>query len=108
MSKWIRKGDLVKALSGNDKGKIGEVLQRDGAFVLVQGINIRKKHLRRTQESQGPRIVEMEVPLHVSNLVLCDKEGHPFKLRVSQKGGSKSLITKKGGTEYRTLRKRVK
>ena len=56
MSKWIRKGDRVLVIAGNDKGKAGEVLSRDEDRVIVQGINVRKKHMRRTQEMQGGRI----------------------------------------------------
>ncbi len=63
-------------IAGNDKGKTGEVLAREEDRVLVQGVNIRKKHLKRTQQSQGGRIVEMEVPIHISNVALCDKEGN--------------------------------
>ena len=80
MSKWIRKGDRVVVVAGNDKGKAGEVLSRSEERVLVQGINVRKKHMKRTQEAQGPRIIEMEVPIHISNVALCDKEGTPLKL----------------------------
>jgi large subunit ribosomal protein L24 len=46
MSKWIRKGDLVKVIAGNDKGKAGQVIARAEDRVLVQGINIRKKHMK--------------------------------------------------------------
>ena len=79
MSKWIRKGDRVLVIAGNDKGKAGEVLSRGEERVIVQGINVRKKHLKRTQETQGGRIVEMEVPIHISNVCLCDKEGKKLK-----------------------------
>lgn len=108
MSKWIRKGDQVKVIAGNDKGKIGEVLGRTEERVLVQGINIRKKHLKRTQQSQGARIVEMEVPLHISNVALCDKEGKILKVSVRKaKGGERELVYKAGGktTRYRTVKK---
>lgn len=81
MSKQIRKGDRVLILAGNDKGKMGEVLARKEDRVLVQGVNIRKKHLRRTQQTQGGRVIEMEVPVHVSNVSLCNKEGKRCKKR---------------------------
>lgn len=75
MSKRIKKGDRVLVITGNERGKSGEVLVRSEERVVIQGINIRKKHLKRTQESKGGRIVEMEVPIHISNVCLCDKEG---------------------------------
>ena len=81
MSKWIRKGDRVLVIAGNDKGRAGEVLSRDEDRVVVQGINIRKKHMRRTQEMQGGRIVEMEMPIHISNVQLCNKDNQPLRLQ---------------------------
>lgn len=79
MSKAIKKGDRVLVIAGNDRGKSGEVLSRGDDRVLIQGINVRKKHLKRTQQTQGGRIVEMEVPIHISNVCLCDKEGKRIK-----------------------------
>jgi large subunit ribosomal protein L24 len=109
MSKWIRKGDRVKVIAGNDKGKIGEVLGRAEERVLVQGVNIRKKHLKRTQESQGARIIEMETPIHCSNVALCDKDGNILKLSVRQeeKKGARELVYKAGNQRilYRNVKK---
>jgi large subunit ribosomal protein L24 len=109
MSKWIRRGDQVKVIAGNDKGKIGEVLGREEDRVLIKGVNIRKKHLKRTERSQGARIVEMEVPIHVSNVAICDKEGRVLKVAVRQdKNGSKRELVYKAGakeTLYRSVKK---
>lgn len=109
MSKWIRKGDRVLVIAGNDRGKTGEVLSRGEDRVIVQGINVRKKHLKRTQQTQGGRIVEMEVPIHVSNVSLCDKEGNRLKVHTKrEKSGQKELVHKKTGakgTVHRTVKK---
>lgn len=107
MSKWIKKGDRVLVIAGNDRGKSGEVLSRGEDRVLVQGINVRKKHLKRTQQTQGGRIVEMEVPIHISNVTLCDKEGNRLKIRAEKKAGQIDLVNKKGskGTVHRTVKK---
>lgn len=108
MSKWIRTGDRVVVIAGNNKGKTGEVLSRSEERVLVQGVNIRKKHLKRTQETQGPRIIDMEVPIHISNVALCDKEGNPLKLSVRvHNGGERELVYKTGAEEvvYRSVKK---
>ena len=108
MSKWIRKGDQVMVIAGNDKGKMGEVLRRTGERVVIQGVNVRKKHLRRTQESQGGRIVEMEVPIHISNVSLCTKEGSPVRVYVkTQADGSRDLVYRGAGKEviYRSVKK---
>lgn len=75
----IRKGARVLVIAGNERGKTGEVLTRGKDTVLVQGINMRKKHLKRTQETQGGRIIDMEVPIHISNVCLCDKDGNRLK-----------------------------
>ncbi len=108
MSKWIRKGDRVLIIAGNDKGKAGEVLSRSEDHVVVQGINLRKKHLRRTQQTQAGRIVEMEMPLHVSNVCLCDKEGKRLHVSVKQeKDGTRELVYKTGSKQsvYRSVKK---
>ncbi len=108
MSKRIRKGDRVLVLAGNDKGKTGEVLSRSDDRVIVQGVNIRKKHMKRTQQTQGGRIVEMEMPFHISNVRICDKEGNPLKLRMQvDKKGERKLVFGKGEKEtvYRSMKK---
>lgn len=108
MSKWIRKGGKVLVVAGNNKGKTGEVLSRNGDKVIIQDVNMRKKHLKKTQEAPGGRIIEMEMPIHVSNLCLCDKEGNPLKVRCrTNKEGSRELIYGKSGQEtvYRSVKK---
>jgi large subunit ribosomal protein L24 len=69
----IRKGDQVVAIAGKDKGKTGEVLRvlREEDRVLVQGINMIKRHQRPTQASPGG-IVEKEASLHISNIAHVD------------------------------------
>lgn len=79
MGKSIRRGDRVLVIAGNDRGKSGEVIGRSEDRVLIQGVNIRKKHMKRTQQTQGGRIIEMESPIHVSNVCLCDKDGNRLK-----------------------------
>lgn len=108
MSKKIRKGDRVLVIAGNDKGKSGEVLSCMEERVLVQGVNIRKKHMRPTQQTQGGRIVEMELPIHISNVALCDKEGQKLNVHVRVgKNGAKDLVYGKGEKEsvYRSVKK---
>jgi large subunit ribosomal protein L24 len=108
MSKWIRKGDRVLVVAGNDKGKAGEVLSRTEDRVIVQGVNIRKKHMKRTQEMQGGRIVEMEMPIHVSNVAICNKDNQPLRLKVKvEKNGERSLIFRDGTKDvvYRSVKK---
>ncbi len=103
MSKWIRKGDRVLVIAGNDKGKTGEILACAEERVIVQGVNVRKKHMRRTSQTQGGRIVEMEMPIHVSNVMLCDKENKPFRPKV--RGDNLVAVRKGVETVYRAISK---
>jgi large subunit ribosomal protein L24 len=108
MSKKIRKGDRVLVIAGNEQGKTGEVLFREEDRVVVQGINLRKKHLRRTQQMQGGRIVEREAPIHISNVALCTKEGQKMRLRVrTSNEGSREFFYRVNGKEalYRPVKK---
>jgi large subunit ribosomal protein L24 len=78
----IKKGDQVVILTGKDKGKRGEVLRvlRADHRVLVQGVNMVKRHQRATQTSQGG-IVEKEAALHISNVAHIDpKEDKPTRV----------------------------
>lgn len=68
----IRRDDTVQVITGKDKGKQGKVLQvlpkKDR--ILVEGVNIVKRHVRRSQQSQQGGIIEKEAPLHISNVKL--------------------------------------
>jgi large subunit ribosomal protein L24 len=70
MAASIRKGDLVKAVSGDDKGKTGKVLQvlPGTGRVVVEGLNFVKKHMRKTQDNPKGGVFEKEASIHISNL----------------------------------------
>jgi large subunit ribosomal protein L24 len=70
----IRKGDIVKVLSGKNRGKTGRVLKVDAEKlrVLVEGVNLIKRHSRPSQKNPKGGVVEKESPLHVSKLQLMD------------------------------------
>ncbi|NGX27002.1 MAG: 50S ribosomal protein L24 [Chlamydiae bacterium] len=107
-NKWIRKGVKVVVIAGNEKGQVGNVLARDGDRIVIEGLNIRKKHVKPKQRMQ-PGIVEMEGPMHISNVSLCDEDGKPLKLKVKiGKEGKKELIFVKAGKEiiYRDVKKK--
>lgn len=108
MSKWIKKGDKVVVISGNDKGRTGTVLRKQEDRVVIQGINIRKKHAKRRSEVQTPTILEIEVPVHISNVSLCDDQNKPIKLKIrNAEKGVKELYYLQDGKEvvFRTLKK---
>jgi large subunit ribosomal protein L24 len=92
-SKKIRKGDKVVAIAGNNRGKIGTVLSCSGEKVLVQGLNVRKKHVKPSQQNQQGGIIEIEKPIHVSNLKVCTADETPVKLKVREtKTGERELV----------------
>ncbi len=109
MNKWIRTGDRVIVTSGNDRGKTGTVMSRSSNRVIIQGINIRKKHMKRQKQEQTSQIVEMEMPIHISNIQVCSEAGKPVKLHVQRTDNDKNLIYKENGKEivYRSLKKHV-
>lgn len=107
-NKWIRKGDKVVVLAGNEKGNVGNVRAREGDRVIIEGLNIRKKHVKPKQKMQ-PGIVEMESPMHISNISLCNEEGKPVKIKAKiSKDGAKKLVYMDAGKEvvYRDLKKK--
>jgi large subunit ribosomal protein L24 len=107
-SKWIKKDDFVVMLCGNDKGKIGKVLVRKDDRIIVQGVNVKKKHLKKTQKMQKSQIVEMETPFNISKVALCRENGEKISLKVKMTDKGKDLVyqTKNGKeTVYRSLRK---
>ncbi|MEA2379046.1 MAG: large subunit ribosomal protein [Thermoleophilaceae bacterium] len=104
----VRKDDTVRVINGKDKGKIGRVLRVDPVKrrVYVEGANIVKRHtkprtLRDTQRAQElGGIVEMEGPIHVSNVMLIDPEsGEPTRVSVKREGGRRVRVAKKSGKE---------
>lgn len=96
----IKKGDTVLVNSGREKGKQGTVLKvlRKEGRVLVQGINMVKRHTRPSQATAGG-ILEKEAPVHISNVAFVDpKEGGATKLGVKiLKDGRKVRIAKRSG-----------
>ena len=79
----IRKGDTVKVIAGSykDKGRIGKVLKvfPDKNRIIVEGVNLVKRHMRPTQKLPQGGIIEKEAPIHISNLmVVCPKCDQPF------------------------------
>jgi len=72
----VRKGDTVQVIAGRDRGKVGEVLSvvPKTSQVLVQGVNIRTKHLKPQQEGESGQIITQEAPIHSSNVMLYSEK----------------------------------
>ncbi|WP_342599461.1 50S ribosomal protein L24 [Psychrobacillus sp. FSL H8-0483] len=96
----VKKGDKVKVISGKDKGKTGVILT---AFpkkdrVLVEGVNIVKKHMKPNQANPQGGIVSQEAAIHVSNVMLIDpKTGEPTRVGSKVEDGKKVRVAKKSG-----------
>lgn len=107
-SKKIRRGDRVVAIAGNDRGQIGVVQSCKGDRVIVQGLNLRKKHVKKSQDAPKGRIVEIERAIHISNVKVCVDGDTAARLKVrSNKEGDRQYIFKKGDQEmvYRSVKK---
>jgi large subunit ribosomal protein L24 len=99
MSKWIKKDDQVLVISGNDKGKKGKVITRRGDRVIVEGINIRKKHMKAQSENMPARIIDIEKPIHISNVMIASKTDKPVRLKVKSSKEGKKLVYMEDGKE---------
>ena len=104
----VRRDDMVKVITGKDRGKTGRVIRVEPARqrIYVEGLNMRKRHIRprtlrdtqRAQELGG--IVEAEGPIHVSNVMLIDpKSGDPTRVGITREGGQRRRVAKRSGTE---------
>ena len=96
----IYKGDMVKIVSGNDKGKTGRVIKvfPDKNRIIVEGVNVVKKHSRPSQENPQGGIVEKELSVHLSNLSLVHK-GKKVKVGFKMlENGKKVRINKLNGS----------
>lgn len=100
MAARIKKGDRVVVTTGRDKGKSGEVtrvIPKDNR-VLVQGVNMIKRHQKQTQGQAGG-IVEREAAIHVSNVMIADpKSGEPTRVGFKTlEDGKKVRFAKRSG-----------
>ncbi|HRK05351.1 MAG TPA: 50S ribosomal protein L24 [Chlorobiota bacterium] len=82
----IKKGDTVKVIAGSNKGATGRVLMvMPGELkVLVEGVNVRSKAVRPSQQNPNGGIVKMEMPIHYSNVMLVDKNGKATRISVER------------------------
>jgi large subunit ribosomal protein L24 len=103
MATRIKKGDLVVVISGKNKGKRGKVARVlvEGERVIVEGVNLVKRHVRPTPKNVQGGIVEKEAPLHLCKVMPVDpKTGKPTRVRFAiDAKGKKSRIAVKSGEE---------
>jgi large subunit ribosomal protein L24 len=100
----IRKGDRVKVIAGNDRGKTGKVMvvypERDR--LIVENINMITKHQRATQSLREPGIIKREGTIHISNVLpICPECDVPTRVGFSVVDGVKMRRCKKCGEIFR-------
>ena len=95
----IKKGDTVQVITGKDKGKTGEVLRTlpYENRLIVQGVNLRTRHVKPTQEGESGRILTEEASLHASNVMVYSTTKNVAS-RVE-------IVVEKDGTKKRRLKK---
>jgi len=94
----IKKNDMVMVIAGNDRGKTGKVLKvfPQNSRIIIEGINIRKRHTKASQKNPQGGILEKEAPIHVSNAMMLDpKSNEPTRL------GAQIILDEKSGKKKR-------
>jgi large subunit ribosomal protein L24 len=94
----IKKNDMVMIIAGNDRGKTGKILKvfPKTNKVIIEGINIRKRHTKPTQKSPQGGILEKEAPINASNVMMLDpKTNEPTRL------GAQIILDEKTGKKKR-------
>ena len=99
MAAKIKKGDRVVLLAGRDKGKQGSVLQvfPKEERVLIQGLNIVKRHTKPSQGDPQGGVKTKEAPVHVSNVAIVDSKGKPTRVGFRVEGDKKVRFAKTTG-----------
>lgn len=99
----IKKGDTVMVIAGKNRGTTGKVetvlLKKD--MIVIDGVNVVKKHRKANQVSRSGQIVEKSMPIHVSNVQLVDpKGGKPTRVKIERsKDGTRERVAVKSGAK---------
>lgn len=100
----VRKGDQVRVIAGNERGKEGEILSvsTKDERVLIRGINLRKRHQRPTARQREGGIIERESPVHISNVQLvCPECDRPTRVGFKRlEDGGKVRVCRKCNEEF--------
>ncbi len=100
----IKKGDTVKILSGNDKGKTGEVMEiiPKTEKIVVKGVNIRKKHVKPKKQGEEGGIISVECAIHSSKAnVVCPKCGKATRIGYTMEKDEKIRVCRKCGAKIK-------
>jgi large subunit ribosomal protein L24 len=93
----IRKDDRVKVIAGKDKGKTGRVLHVDRVRgrVLIEGINLARKAMRKRRQEDRGGIAEIELPIHISNVMLVTRGGQRTRIGIKTEEGRRVRVARK-------------
>ena len=100
----IHKNDNVMVIAGNDNGKSGKILKvfPNKSRIIVEGINLRKRHSKPSQKNPQGGIIEKEAPIHLSNVMILDpKTNEPTRI------GAQIILDEKTGKKKRARISRV-
>ena len=96
----IKKGDKVVVITGKNKGHTGPVVRAfpDTNRVVIEDVNVVKKHTRASAQNRKGQIIDLAMPIHVSNVMLVDpKSGKGTRVRFERKDGVRRRIAVKSG-----------
>ncbi|HEY4521454.1 MAG TPA: 50S ribosomal protein L24 [Candidatus Paceibacterota bacterium] len=101
----LKKGDTVMVIAGKEKGKTAKIVRvlREENRVLLDGVNLVKRHRRATRQGRKGQIVDIPQPLHVSNVMIVDpKTGKPSRIKITRgTDGVRQRIAVKSGQEIK-------
>ena len=100
----IKKGDNVQVLSGNDKGKTGEVLEiiPKSNKIIVKGVNIRKKHVKPRKQGEEGGIIPVECAIYSDKVnVVCPKCNKPTRIKYEMDKDKKVRVCQKCGAKLK-------
>jgi large subunit ribosomal protein L24 len=91
----LKKGDKVIVIAGKDRGQSGTIARilHSEDRVLIDGINMVKRHRKPTAQNRSGQIIDKPMPLHVSNVMLVDpKSGKPTRIKIVRKDGERQRV----------------
>lgn len=98
----LKKGDKVIVIAGKDRGETGtiaRVLPKENK-VLIDGINVAKRHRKATSQARAGQIVDKSMPVHASNVMLVDgKSGKGTRIKIERKDGERVRVAVKSGSK---------
>lgn len=106
----IKVGDNVRVITGSNKGKEGKVLQvlKNENKVVIDGVNVVKKHVKPNRQNESGGILEVEAPIHASNVKLIDKKAEKAEKKETKKAEKTAKKETKKEVKKETVKKTSK